>query len=123
MKKTILKIIFALTIMASKFLYADTIRLDRVYLDSVVVITSNAFGHHAGNLEIKVTNGIGNPVGVNCDQNYITTRNTVANYKELVSVLLLAQAAQKPVELGITDDPNLTAYDTRCSLVSAGLLK
>jgi hypothetical protein len=41
----------------------------------------------------------------------------------MLSVLLVAQSAQKPVRIGITDDPTLTAFSGRCSLVSVILLK
>jgi hypothetical protein len=76
-------------------------------------------------MEIKVANGIVTPAGVTltCDQNYVTTRNTVPNFKEMLSVLLAAQIAQKPVRLGITDDGALTAFGNRCSLVAVTLLK
>ena len=110
-------------ISGSNFSCAGTLEVGPVYLDSVSVIGSAAFGHAAGNIEIKVTNGIGSPAGITCDSNYIATRNTVPNFKEILSTLLAAQVAQKPVRIGITDDPSATAFGGRCSLVSVAILK
>lgn len=103
--------------------FAGTVEVGPVYLDSVTVIGSSAFGHAAGNLEIKITNGMGNPAGVSCDSNYVTTKNTVQNYKEMLSMLIAAQVAQKPVRLGITEESSLVAFTNRCSLVSVTILK
>ena len=125
MKKFLmLKIAVAAALITSvNFSSAGTLEVGPVYLDSVTAIGPSAFGHAAGNLEIKVTNGTGSPAGVTCDANYVATRNTVANFKEMLSVLLAAQIAQKPVRIGITDDPTLTAFGGRCSLVSVTVLK
>jgi hypothetical protein len=100
---------------------AGTVQLG-VSLDSVTVVGPTAFGHQAGNMEIKVTNGFSSPSLV-CDPNYIATKGSVTNFKEMYSMLLAAQLANKPVVLGITDDPSLTAFGGRCSLVSVGIAK
>ena len=124
MKKVLLKAMRVIALLsASNFLYAGTVETGPVYIDSVSVIGPSAFGHQAGNMEIKVTNGTGNPSAVTCDVNYVTTKNSVPNFKEMLSVLLAAQLAQKPVRLGLTDDPTLTAFSGRCSLVSVGIFK
>jgi len=100
---------------------AGTVQLG-ASLDSVTVVGPTAFGHQAGNVEIKVTNGFSSP-SLSCDSNYITTKNSVPNYKEMLTMLLAAQLANRPVVLGITDDPSLTAFGGRCSLVSVGIVK
>ncbi len=116
------KFILALSCFLPLSSYAGTISIS-AQLDSVTLIGPTAFGHQAGNLEIKVTNGFGSPAGVTCDPNYITTKNTVTNFKEMLSIILAAQIAQKPLILGITDDPSLVAFGGRCSLVSVSILK
>jgi hypothetical protein len=116
------KWLFAFSCYISASSYAGTVQVG-ASLDSVTIIGPTAFGHQAGNMEIKVTNGLGSLTGVVCDSNYIATKNTVTNFKEMLSILLAAQLAQKPVILGITDDPSLTAFGGRCSLVSVGILK
>ena len=100
---------------------AGTVQLG-VSLDSVTILGPSAFGHQAGNMEIKVTNGFSSP-SLSCDSNYIATKNSVTNFKEMYSMLLAAQLANRPVVLGITDDPSLTAFGGRCSLVSVGIVK
>ena len=100
---------------------AGTVQLG-VSLDSVTIIGPTAFGHQAGNMEIKVTNGFSSP-SLSCDSNYIATKSSVTNFKEMYSILLAAQLANRPVVLGITDDPSLTAFGGRCSLVSVGIVK
>ncbi len=91
-------------------------------LDSVAIIGPTAFGHQAGNMEIKVTNGFSSPQ-LSCDSNYITTRNNVPNFKEIYAMLLAAQLANRPVVLGVTDDPALNAFGGRCSIVSVSIAK
>ena len=97
--------------------------IDPVYLDSVAIINVAGFGHFAGTLEIKVTNGISDLKGANCDSNYISTRNTGEGFKEMVAVLLAAHTSQKPVNLGITDNPAHNAFPGRCSLIYAVIQK
>jgi hypothetical protein len=116
------KALFLLTISCLAFnVSAGTVQLG-VSLDSVTIIGPTAFGHQAGNMEIKVTNGFSSP-SLSCDSNYIATKSSVTNFKEMYSMLLAAQLANKPVVLGITDDPSLTAFGGRCSLVSVGIVK
>lgn len=67
--------------------------------------------------------GTGSPSAVTCDLNYVATKNTVPNFKEMFSLLMAAQIAQKPVHLGLTDDPGLQAFGGRCSLVSVAIVK
>jgi hypothetical protein len=95
---------------------ATTIGIGPVYLDYVSVVGDTAFGHQAGNLEIKIGGGINNS-SVACDQSYVTTRKDAPNFNIMVSFLLAAQMAGRPVKLGISDDPALTAFYNRCSLV------
>ena len=118
-KKYLASIFFICSFNAS----AGTIEAGPFYLDSITVIGVSAFGHQAGNIEIKITNGHGNPAGISCDSNYVATKSSVTGYQAILSTLLAAQAAQKPVRLGLTDDPSLTAFGGRCSLVSVTLLK
>jgi hypothetical protein len=116
-------LLFSLCCIGSANSFAGTVEVGPVYLDSVGVIGSSAFGHQAGNMEIQVTNGIGSTAGVVCSPNYIATKSTAPNFNQMLSILLVAQSAQKPVRIGITDDPTLTAFSGRCSLVSVILLK
>jgi len=99
--------------------YAGNGTFGPVNLDSVGIVNTAVYGHQPGSLEIKITNGMGVVPGVTCNADYITTRNTVAGFKELVSVLLAALAAKKSVLLAVTDDPDLKAYPGRCSLLYA----
>ena len=61
----------------------------------MAIINVAGFGYAAGNLEIKVTGGISNLKGANCNASYFTTSNTGKGFKEMVSILLAAQVAQK----------------------------
>ena len=92
-------------------------------LDSVAIIATAFGGHLPGNMEIKIANGTPPPSGLTCDATYITTRNTVTGFKDMLSVLLTAQATQKPVFLWVTDDAQLNAYPGRCSLIGVTLGK
>jgi len=88
-----------------------------VYLQSVNAIQANIRGHQAGNLEIQIAGGFTVPPGVACDPNYITTLRSVDADKRMFGLLSLALATQKPVSLYITDNPAVTAYGGRCSLI------
>lgn len=93
-------------------------------VDNISVIGPSAFGHQAGNMEIKLSGaGFDGANTFGCDAIYVATRNNVPNFKEMLSLLIAAQVAQKQVRLGITNDPALTAFGGRCSLVSVGILK
>jgi hypothetical protein len=116
-KKSLVTIISLLAFNAS----AGTVQIGAL-LDSVAIIGPTAFGHQAGNMEIKVTNGFSSP-SLSCDSNYITTKNSVPNFKEIYAMLLAAQLANRPVMLGVTDDPALTAFGGRCSIVSVSIAK
>lgn len=116
------KLFLCILMLMSNYTVAGTMQVGPKKLDSISIIGNTAFGHQAGNLEIKVTDGLGNPAGVSCDQNYVTTKNTSPNFNQMVSVLLAAQLAGKSVTIGITDDAALTAFGGRCSLVSVSLV-
>ncbi|HTF94800.1 MAG TPA: hypothetical protein VL995_01590 [Cellvibrio sp.] len=93
-------------------------------LEAVTVVGSSAFGHQAGNMEIKLFGaGFDNATIFGCDAVYMATRANVPNFKEMLSALMAAQIAQKQIRLGITNDPALTAFGGRCSLVSVTILK
>ncbi|MFT4924914.1 MAG: hypothetical protein ACI8WB_001004 [Phenylobacterium sp.] len=97
---------------------AGTVLLTSVMLDSIGIINVTALGHQAGNLEIKVTGGFGSVEGVTCDPNYIATRNTGEGFKDTLALLMAAHVAKKPLHMYITDDPALSAFGGRCSLVA-----
>lgn len=101
---------------------AGTVEAAPKRLDGVTIIGNSAFGHAAGNLEIKVTGGLGSPAGVICDQNYITTKASAPSFNQMFTLLVAAKSAGKQVRLGITDDPSLTAFSGRCSLVAVTLI-
>jgi hypothetical protein len=116
-------IAFCLVFFLPTAILAGTIELSPVYIDWVGVIGPSVYGHPAGNMEIKITGGTGSPAAVNCSPDYITTKANTPNFNQMLSILLVAQAAQKPLRIGITDDPTLTAFGGRCSLVTVALLK
>lgn len=116
------KLFVGAAIVLSNYALAGTVQVGPKKLDAVTIIGNTAFGHQAGNLEIKITEGLGNPAGVNCDQNYVATKSTSPNFNQMVSVLLAAQLAGKSVTIGITDEATLTAFGGRCSLVSVTLV-
>lgn len=103
--------------------YAGTQDVGPVYLDSIVIIGPSSFGHQAGNMEIKITNGMTGLSGVTCSADYVTTKSSTPNFKEMLSILLAAQIAGKSVKIGITDDASAMAFGGRCSLASVTLLK
>ncbi len=107
----------------SNIVYAKDVQIGPVMLDSVAVLNVSSFGHKAGNLEIKITNGIADLKGLNCNTNYLTTRNDGTGFKDMLAVLLAAHAAQRPLNLGITDNPAYSAFPGRCSLLYASILK
>lgn len=116
------KIALGALVVTSNYTLAGTLEVGPKKLDAVTIISHTAFGHQAGNLEIKITDGLGSPAGINCDQNYVTTKNTSPNFNHMVSVLLAAHLAGKSVIIGVTDDVALTAFSGRCSLVSVTLI-
>lgn len=121
---SILKIVVGLgLILFSLGAYSGTQETGPVYLDSVTLIGASAFGHQAGNMEIKITNGITGLTGMTCATDYVATKSSTPNFKEMFSMLLAAQIAGKAVRIGITDDTSAMAFGGRCSLVSVTVLK
>ena len=90
-------------------------------LQFVAVIQANAIGHQAGNLEVQVAGGFTVPTGMSCDPNYITTLKSVDADRRMFGLLTMALLAQKPVALYITDNPAVTAFPGRCSLIAVTL--
>jgi hypothetical protein len=88
-----------------------------VFIESIAVIALPAGGHLAGNMEVKIKGGFVIPSGVSCDGTYITTLKSVDVDKRLFALLTIAQATKQAVTLRITDDPSLSAFAGRCSLV------
>lgn len=90
---------------------------------SVTIIGPSAFGHIAGNMEIRTSNGAGAVAGVTCtNADYVTTKAGTQSLNQSLSLLIAAQASQKTIQIGITDDATKTGYPGRCSLVSVTLL-
>lgn len=110
-------------VFASNMSNATDAAIGPVTLDTVGIVNVAGFGHAAGNLEVKITNGISNLNGASCDPNYLTTRNTGEGFDAMVSVLLTAQVSGQSLLLGITDNPAHTAFPGRCSLVYAVITK
>ncbi|WP_325892218.1 hypothetical protein [Grimontia sp. NTOU-MAR1] len=107
----------------SNVVNAKDVHIGPIMLDNVTITNVASFGHKAGNLEIKVTNGIADLKGLNCDPNHLTTSNDGVGFQDMVAVLLTAHAASKPLNIGVTDNPTYTAYPGRCSLVYASVIK
>ncbi|MEI8607654.1 hypothetical protein P4S70_00290 [Enterovibrio sp. Hal110] len=107
----------------SNLVSAKDVHFGPIMLDSVAIVNVASFGHKAGSLEIKITNGITDLKGLNCDANYLTTSNDGVGFKQMVAVLLAAHAAQKPLYIGVTDNPAYSAFPGRCSLLYASILK
>ena len=92
-----------------------------VTIEHLGIIAVPTGAHQAGDMEIKIKNGFTLPPGVTCDQNYITTRKSVDPDRAMLSMLLKVQTTSQYVRLRITDNPHLTAYPGRCSLVLVDL--
>lgn len=90
-------------------------------LQFVAVIQADALGHKAGNLEVQVAGGFTVPSGMSCDPSIITTLKSVDADMRMFALLSMALRAQKPVTLYITDNPAVTAFPGRCSLVAVAL--
>ncbi len=88
-----------------------------VEIEQVSAIGVSFSAHQAGNMEIKIKNGFSSS-SVDCDANYITTLKTSDPDRGMLSLLLTAKATGDPIFLMITDDPALTAYPGRCSLMA-----
>jgi hypothetical protein len=115
--------LITLCLLSANIANAKDATIGPVKLDSVSIINVAGFGHVAGNLEIKITDGISNLNGSNCDTDYLTTLNTGAGFKDMLSILLAAQVSNKNVLLGITDNPAHNAFPGRCSLIYAIIQK
>lgn len=95
-----------------------------VKLASVDVVGAGfggATGHKAGNMEVAVQGGFPVPYGVTCDNTYVTTRWWEDKDRAMLSLVREAIARGLYVELHITNDPELTAFKGRCSLLAVGL--
>lgn len=92
-----------------------------VYLDSVGVLAVAGGGHQAGNMEIKIRGGFTLPTGMTCNTLYITTLKTTDSDRRMFALLTAAHLSNKTVRLHITDDPSLTAFAGRCSLMWVGV--
>ena len=92
-----------------------------VYIKGVAVITQNAIGHRAGNLELTMSSPFTLPTGVSCDTSYITTLAANDPDKKLLALSTAAQLSRSPVLLHISDNATLNAFPGRCSLVAMTL--
>ncbi|MEI6746484.1 MAG: hypothetical protein WCL34_11020 [Methylococcaceae bacterium] len=86
-----------------------------VKIESISVMGVNAFGHKAGNMELKIKGGF-SPSGVNCSHDYLTTLKTSDPDRAMLSLLRDAYNSNRTVGLRITDDTKYTAYSGRCSV-------
>jgi hypothetical protein len=114
---SVVALVFSQSALAAQFFVGP------VFLDSVGAVGATPMGGHlAGNFEIKVRGGFTRPSGVTCDPNYITTKKSQDNFgNEMYYTLVQAVANNRPVAMWVTDDPTLTAWPTRCSLLSADI--
>jgi hypothetical protein len=69
-------------------------------------------------MELKILGGFTVPAGLSCSNVYITTLKANDPDKKLFALATAAQVAKLPVILHITDDPAMTAFPGRCSLMS-----
>ena len=115
----VLPLTFALNVFANE-VTAVNVKLITV---SVIGATSTG-GHPPGNMEIHVPAG-SIPGGVNCPGNqaneYITWKISADPDRAMFRVLSDAIVGNKSVNLRISDNPALTAWSGRCSLVAAGV--
>ena len=101
---------------------AAPVAIGPVYISSVGVVQGAGLGHLSGNLEITIQGGFQLPAGVQCDTTYLTTLKSVDVDKSFFILATLAQVKKLPMHLYITDDPAVTAYPGRCSLVAATII-
>lgn len=96
---------------------AATQDIGNVYIADILKVAVTSGAQIAGNLEIEVKGGFALS-GVSCTNNlFVTTLQTTDPNNSLLSVLLTARAANLPVGLRITDDPQHQAVQGNCSLV------
>jgi len=87
-----------------------------VEIESISVMGVNAFGHKAGNMELKIKGGFSSS-SVSCeDRNYLTTLKTADPDRAMLSLLRDARNSNRTVGLRITDNAKYTAYSGRCSV-------
>ena len=115
----VLPLTFALNV------FANEVTAMNVKLISVSVIGATPTGGHPpGNMEIRVPAG-SIPGGVTCPGNqaneYITWKISTDPDRAMFRVLSDAIVGNKSVNLRISDNPSLTAWSGRCSLVAAGV--
>lgn len=118
MKKT-LKFLFFMSAFPASSFAADGY-LNNVRVESVAVI-ARAGGHKPGNLEVKILNGFTLPPGLNCDTNYLATKDSTPGFPYMVAMMMLAYDKQKPTTLIISDDPVDSGFTGRCSIVTTAL--
>ncbi|HMU65753.1 MAG TPA: hypothetical protein PKE57_01330 [Cellvibrionaceae bacterium] len=111
----------ALTILAfpTKSLATDAY-LNNVKIESVAVI-ARAGPHKPGNLEVKILNGFTLPTGLNCDTNYLATKDTTPGFPYMAAMMMLAYDKQKLTTLIVSDDPADSGFPGRCSIVATVL--
>jgi hypothetical protein len=103
--------------------HATNVQIGPVYISSLAIVGTSAYGHIPGSLEISTSTPPILPTALSCQYDYISTKNTIPGFKEMVTVLLAAELAQKPVLLNITDDASQAAYGPRCSILGVTILK
>lgn len=92
-----------------------------VVVESISLIASPIASHQAGNMEIKIKFGFVPPLGVVCDNQYITTKKSVDSDRSMLALLRDAKNTARTVTLWVTDDLASQGYPGRCSLKSVAI--
>jgi hypothetical protein len=88
-----------------------------VKIETISIAAANAFGHKAGNMELKIKDGF-SPSDVSCSHDYLTTLKTTDPDRAMLSLLRDAYNLNREVTLAITDDKKYTAFSGRCSVLT-----
>jgi hypothetical protein len=89
-----------------------------VKVASLGIIATAFGGHLPGNMEVRVLGGFALPLGVVCNNVFITTKKTLDSDRAMFNLLRDAKQAGRFVRLGIDNNPAFVAFPGRCSLVS-----
>ena len=95
--------------------------VSHVLIDSLSILNGKVGLHIPGNMEFRTVNAFTLPAGVVCDRYLITTRKTADADRAMFSLASRAQAAGQYIGMYITDDPAVSGYPGRCSLLSIGI--
>lgn len=114
--RTLIFKLFAVGFLVISECQAATAIIGPVEIRDISFVGVSGSGHQAGNMEVALVTPF-TDTAVNCNARYITTPKSTDPDGQMFSLLMMAKASGRPVQMRISDSPTLSGYNGRCSIM------